>query len=522
MEKIPARTETRAAKVNRRRKLCGEVKGVVFGEYRDDGETRAALDEAMRETEADRDRLHAMLDAQAYRLASWRITFEEINYRRFFDINDLVRLRVEDEQVFRDRHQSIFDLVESGTATGLRVDHVDGLYDPEGYLRRLQEAAAAGKKNGGPIYMVVEKILGREEKLPDGWQAWGTTGYDFLNALNDVYLEPRGLAVMEERYKAFTGRRQEFAQLCRERNKQVIQKMFSGDVISLGYELARLAAHDREAREVPVTDLTKALVEVTACLPVYRTYITAEGANRQAREQLERAFEEARRLWTEVELSTPALEFLKRALPGEPAPYSADLRPQYLEFAMRWQQFTAPVMAKGVEDTAFYVDNALISRNEVGGDPLREKPPLTLAEFHEVTRERLARWPHTMNTTSTHDTKRSEDARARINVLTEMAEEWWYRVERWSAWNERWKTEAGGVETPTRNEEVLLYQALLGIWPLEEDEWPNLAERRKGFMLKAVREAKDHTGWIRNNEEHEAAVLRFVDGVLDQAEKSAW
>lgn len=521
VEKIPARTECAAAKTKRRRKLSAEVKALVFSQYRDEPEARAALDEAMKETEGEpgrRERLHRILDAQAYRLANWRIAFEEINYRRFFDINDLVRLRVEDEEVFRERHQSIFDLIESGRVTGLRVDHVDGLYDPEGYLRRLEEGTADLERGGGPVYTVVEKILGRDERLPDGWRTQGTTGYDFLNALNDVYLAPEGLAALEQRYREFTGRRQSYADLCRERNRQVIHKLFSGDAISLGYELARLAAHDREARDVAVTDLTKALVEVTACLPVYRTYITAEGADREARAQLERAFEEARRLWTEVELSTPALEFLRRVLTAEPAEYAWDLRPQYAEFAMRWQQFTAPVMAKGVEDTAYYVDHALIARNEVGGDPLREKPPLGREEFHALMRERFVRWPHTMNATSTHDTKRSEDARARLDVLTELAEPWWALVERWSGWNEGLKSEAGGVRTPTRNEEVLFYQALLGIWPLEEEE--GLAERMREFMLKAAREAKDHTGWIRQNAAHEEGLLRFVEGALRAGEEN--
>ncbi len=524
--RIPARTETGTVKVKRRRKLAGEVKGMVFREYRDEPEARAAIDEAMRELEGSgaepksTDRLHAMLDAQAYRLASWRIAFEEINYRRFFDINDLVRLRVEDKEVFEDRHQTLFEMIRAGAVTGMRVDHIDGLYEPAAYLRRLQAGAVGRKRRGGAVYTVVEKILGRDEKLPDGWAVWGTTGYEFLNALNDLYVQPEGLALLEERYREFTGRKQEFAALCRERNKQVMQKLFSGDAIALGYELARLAAHDREARDVPVTDLTKALVEVTACLPVYRTYITEEGADRQAREQLERAFEEARRLWTEVELSTPALEFLKRVLTGEPAGYSADLRPQYLEFAMRWQQLTAPVMAKGVEDTAFYVHNALISRNEVGGDPLREKPPRELGEFHAMIRERFVRWPHTMNATTTHDAKRSEDTRARINVLTEVAEEWWARVEKWSGWNEAHKTETGGRKVPTRNEEILLYQSLVGVWPLEEEDAAGLTERMKQFVLKAAREAKDYTGWIRQDEAHEAALLRFTERVLEAGEEN--
>jgi len=476
------------------------------------------MEAAMREIEGVKEKpksfdlLHRILEDQAYRLASWRIAFEEINYRRFFDINDLVSLRVEQEDVFKARHQAILRRVGEGKVTGLRVDHIDGLLDPLGYLARLQSAAQQS------VYVVVEKILGRDELLPGDWQTSGTTGYDFLNAVNDILIEPGGLEAIETAYGRMTGSTEPFAEICYARSKQVMRKLFAGEVNAFAHRLGKLAARDRQARDIPLSDLMNAFVEVTACLPVYRTYIRSAEIPARDRSYIERTLELALRRTGQRQEANPAFDFLRRVLLLDPPEYTADRKPEWLDFVMRWQQFTAPVMAKGLEDTAFYVHNSLISRNEVGGDPLREKPPLSLDEFHQFNRQRLMGLPHTLNATSTHDSKRSEDVRARIDVLSEIPAEWERRLRCWVKWNRSKKSVVDGLVVPTPDEEVLLYQTLLGSWPLGCGEEEAFAERIRGFLLKAVREAKTYSDWINPNEPHEAALLRFVDAVFQEPE----
>ena len=510
---IPPRTSSAPDEIQRRLHEGHAAKRRLFATYRDHLETRLAIDAALRDMSASFDRLHQLLEEQAYRLAYWKIAFEEINYRRFFDINDLVCVRVEEEDVFQARHQIIFQLVAEHKVTGLRVDHVDGLHDPEGYLQRLQ-AAASAVTSQRPVYVVVEKILGRDEPLPQTWQVCGTTGYDFTNALNGLFIDPGGLQAIEAAYARFTGETELFAEVCYARNKQVMWKLFAGEVNALGHHLGRLAAQDREARDVPLSELMGALVEVTACLPVYRTYIRNFEISARDRIYLERTLELARRRTSDVQIGDPAFEFLRRVLFFEPPPYAQDLRPEYLRFVMRWQQFTGPVMAKGLEDTAYYVHNSLISLNEVGGDPLREAPPADLAGFHRFQQERSKLWPYSMNATSTHDTKRSEDVRARINVLSEIPDEWESRLLRWKRLNHSLKTEVNAILVPTPGEEVLLYQTLLGVWPLDPKEEVDFQARVLEFLKKAVREAKTYSGWIRQDEAHESALFRFTKNIF--------
>jgi (1->4)-alpha-D-glucan 1-alpha-D-glucosylmutase len=399
------------------------------------------------------------------------------------------------------------------------VDHIDGLLDPQGYLKRLQEELGGEGTRPG-FYVVVEKILGHGESLPEQWVACGTTGYDFLNVLNDVFVEPGGLASLEETYAGFTGDGMPFAELCYARNKQVMWKLFPGEVHELGHRLGTIAAQDRQARDVPLSELMNALVEVTACLPVYRTYIRGCVADERDRRHIERTLELARRRTAGKGVSRAAFDFLSRVLLVEPPVYAEQERGEWLRFVMRWQQFTGPVMAKGLEDTAFYAHHSLISRNEVGGDPLREGPPYSLADFHGILKDQNEHWPYAMNTTSTHDTKRSEDVRARINVLSELPREWKERLSRWSRWNREKRTDVGGREVPTRAEEVLLYQTLLGAWPLEEEEREGFLERLKAFLIKAAREAKDHTGWLRPNRAHEDALICFAESILAPSESN--
>lgn len=525
VEAIPPRTTTKPAEVRRRRKLSRSVKERLFQLYRDDHEVRLGIDSVLRElcdtsgNPESADLLDAILDRQGYRLAHWKIACEEINYRRFFDINDLVRLRVEDEEVFRIMHEPIVALVKEGKVTGLRVDHVDGLYDPQGYLEALQSGLGAPLSGEG-FYVVVEKVLGRGETLPDGWRTCGTTGYDFLNVINDVFVVPEGLNSMEETYAAFTGDEMPFSEHCYARNKQVMWQLFAGEVHVLGDHLATLAAGDRQARDIPPSELMNALVETTACLPVYRTYVRDSEMDKRDREYLELTLALARRRSAAHGANSAAFDFLDRLLHLEPAPYARQQKPEWLSFVMRWQQFTCPVMAKGLEDTAFYAHNCLISRNEVGGDPLRAVPPHSLADLHGFLRARREHWPYSMNATSTHDTKRSEDVRARINVLSEMPEEWANRLSRWSRWNKACKTSVGGTLVPTPSEEVLIYQTLLGAWPLDSNESETFLERIEAFLVKAAREAKTFSDWLYPNAAHEGALISFVQEILVPSTKN--
>jgi (1->4)-alpha-D-glucan 1-alpha-D-glucosylmutase len=524
-ETLPPRIETAPEEVARRRELAQSLKQRLFRLYRDQLEVRLAMDAALRDLSdtkgapAKADFLDAVLARQGYRLAHWKVAYEEINYRRFFDINDLVRLRVEDEEVFRVRHAPMLRLVTSGRVTGLRIDHIDGLYDPQGYLERLQ-AAIGGEGAHAPFYVVVEKVLGRDEPLPRQWATCGTTGYDFLNVLNDLFVHPQGLQELEQIYAEFTGDHAPFVETCYARNKQVMWKLFAGEVHELGRRLGSLAARDRQARDVPLSELMNALVETTACLPVYRTYIRDFTLDERDRNYVERTLELARSRTAENGVSAAAFDFLRRVLLLEPPEYALDQKAEWLGFVMRWQQFTGPVMAKGLEDTAFYAHHCLISRNEVGGDPLREGPPYSLDDFHSILKEQNELWPYALNATTTHDTKRSEDVRARINVLSEAPDEWRTILARWRKWNREKKQRVGGVEAPSPAEEVLIYQTALGAWPLEPEAAPEFVERMKSFLVKAAREAKTHSDWLHPSEEHEAALAGFAERIFTPSESN--
>ena len=463
------------------------------------------------------DPLDQLLSNQPYRLAHWKIAAEEINYRRFFDINELVGLQVTDPQVFDARHAQILRLIKEGKVTGLRVDHIDGLYDPLGYLHRLQDSVTASlaEGRGRPFYVVAEKILGGDEALPEEWPASGTTGYDFLHAVNGVFLNAPGLEALETTYARFTGSRAPFADICYQRKKQVMKHLFQSEVSSLTRQLGKLAAQDRNARDLLLSELSHALVETTACLPVYRTYIRDSQVRPSDRAYIERALEAARQRTSPEQVSPSAFDFFQRVVLLHPPRYLENQKQEWLSFVMRWQQFTPPVMAKGLEDTAFYVHNSLIPLNDVGGDPLRQNLPLSAEAFHRFNQQRQARWPHTLNATSTHDTKRSEDVRARINVLAELPEKWARYLQRWSRWNQAKKQKMDGRMVPVPSEEVLLYQTMLGVWPLQQNELPSLKERLQACLLKAAREAKQHTSWTSPNTAHEEALSCFVEAILE-------
>lgn len=487
-------------------------------------EIRAHLDETLRIYAGVRgepgsfDLLDRLLSAQHYWLSYWRLANEEINYRRFFAISDLVSLRVEDPGVFDASHDLVLRLVREGKVTGLRIDHVDGLYDPTGYLARLREALAREGPAGGASpapFLVVEKVLAEGEPLPAEWPVCGTTGYDFLNALNGVFVSPDGLRRLEGVYFRITGERRPFAELVYEKKKLVMESLFAGEMFSLGQELARLAERDRYGRDLPRKELREALVEATACFPVYRTYIRGLALTARDRRYLGTALRDAR--GRSAEGSGPVFDFLERVLLlTGPDAFPAERKEEWLRFLMRWQQFTGPIMAKGFEDTALYAYHRLVSRNEVGGAPAG--PGTSPEAFHHRAAAIRRRWPFTMNATSTHDTKRGEDVRARINVLSEIPWEWERRVKRWSRWNDSIRPTVDGRPAPDRNEEYLLYQTLVGAWPLHESEVPSLAGRVREYMIKAVREAKVNTRWIRPNLPYEKAVRDFVDAILGNGE----
>jgi (1->4)-alpha-D-glucan 1-alpha-D-glucosylmutase len=433
---------------------------------------------------------------------------EKISYRRFFDISDLVGVRVEEARVFEATHALILRLVWEGKVTGLRIDHIDGLYDPLGYLSRLQRQIKAekGAHRRPGFYIVVEKILAGDEVLPAEWPVSGTTGYDFLNALNALFVDGEGVKAIDESYSRFTGARPDFDDLVYEKKRQVIRELFAAEVRSLGDELTHLTRHG-----LSVEEMTGSLIEVTACLPVYRTYIRAGRPSTQDRLYLEQAAKEAQR---RNKALAGALDFLRHMLTLDfPAGFSPEEKRGWLQFVMGWQQWSGAVMAKGFEDTALYTHHRLLSLNEVGGDPAHSG--LTIGDFHRFNQWRLARSPHSLNATSTHDTKRSQDVRARINVLSEIPQEWESHLKRWSRCNQPKKRRVRGLAIPEPNTEVLLYQTLLGAWPLYQEEVPDFKRRLKSYMLKAAREAKAFTSWLEPDSEYEAALLDFVDSILE-------
>ncbi|MGE5026987.1 MAG: malto-oligosyltrehalose synthase, partial [Betaproteobacteria bacterium] len=455
------------------------------------------------------DGLHGLLEAQAYQLAYWRVAADEINYRRFFDINELAGLRMDNRDAFEDTHRLVFELLEQGKVDGLRVDHPDGLYDPLQYFRQLRERS--------DCYLVVEKILMAGERLPEDWPVQGTTGYDFANLINGLLVQPGTEAGMERIYAGFLGEKPDFDELLYRSKRLIIRAAMAGELNVLAHQLGRIAQADRHTRDYTINSLRVALAEIVACFPVYRTYITGAGFSAEDRRALEIAVESAKQRSLAADISV--FRFVSEALLATLARgRGEDEQRAVAAFAMKFQQYTAPVMAKGMEDTGFYQYHRLISLNEVGGDPRRFG--VSLEQFHRANAERARRWPYAMLATSTHDSKRSEDVRARIDVLTELSGEWRQHLVRWSRINRAKLRSVDGARCPCRNDEYLLYQTLLGAWPLGDlDDSGRAAfrERIERYMLKAVREAKQHSSWINPNAAYEDGVMQFVRALLGPA-----
>jgi len=525
LRNLPAYTETDAARVterHREKEVARERLQRLIGSSprvrRHVEEALAAFNGRVGERESF-DRLHDLLEAQPYRLSYWRTASHEINYRRFFDINDLAGLRMEDPAVFEATHGLILRLVAEGRITGLRLDHIDGLFDPGRYLLELQEAIHRQSEGGagqpdGPgqrFYVVTEKILSRDESLPDHWPIAGTSGYDFLNELNGLFVDRRNQRALARVYRRFTGRRDAFADLVYECKKLIMDTPMASELNVLAEALNRLSECDRRTRDFTLNSLREALREVVACFPIYRTYVSAGGCTDDDRAAIDAAVRQARRRNPTLESSI--FDFLSGLLlpaPGDGAGAGEDA--QRLMFAMKLQQYTGPVQAKGVEDTAFYRYNLLASLNEVGGDPAHFGT--APAEFHAASRRRRESWPHAMLASATHDTKRGEDARARLNVLSEMPEEWGRYLSVWARINASNRSSVDGEPAPDRNDEYLFYQSLLGIWPHGADSGEDLLPRLREYMLKAAREAKVHTSWITQNEPYERALVRFVERTM--------
>ena len=493
------------------------------------------------------DLLDALLREQVYRISYWRVATEEINYRRFFDINSLGAIRVEVPAVFELTHRLVFSLMATGKINGLRIDHADGLRDPEDYFRRLQKACFI-RMCGGPLdapqltgngeedkdaaikekydrivaadpaykpfYIIGEKILLKAEKLPDSWPVFGTTGYDFAIQVNGLFVDTSNAKIFETLYSRFIQHRIDFQDVACEKKKLVMQVAMSSEVNTLGHYLNRISEQNRHTRDFTLNSLIRSIVEVIACFPVYRTYINSFEVLESDCQYIESAISRAKR--QNPAISASVFDFIRDVLLLRfPDSMNEENKREWLDFVKRFQQITGPVMAKGVEDTAFYVYNRLVSLNEVGGSP--ERFGIAMEAFHGQNIERRKSRPLAMLATSTHDTKRSEDVRARINVLSEIPEQWREGLSRWSRQNRKFKNIVDGKSAPNRNEEYLLYQTLVGVWPFcnpDEDEFTEFRSRIREYMLKAIREAKVHTSWISPNAPHEEAVICFIDSIL--------
>jgi (1->4)-alpha-D-glucan 1-alpha-D-glucosylmutase len=454
------------------------------------------------------DALRSLIDKQWFTPVFWRTAGQTINYRRFFYLNDFISLRVEEPAVFDRVHQRMLELIGDGLVTGLRIDHIDGLHDPLAYLHRLREAAPDS-------YLVVEKILEMEETLPSLWPIEGTSGYKFCNYVNGIFCDCGSEPAMTDIYNEFIGAEADYATLLYEAKLRILTERMGGEVAYLAHLVKKALANDDDSSR---DSWQHALAALIAAFPVYRTYIDARQFTDQDRAFITSAVLEAKKRAPDYQGQIDRMGELLLSYRPVAGPSGEQEAHRYV--VMRLQQFTGPAMAKGLEDTLFYTYNRFITLNEVGGDP--ESFGVPLDRFHRFNEMRARHWPHAMNATSTHDAKRGEDVRARLNVLSEMPDRWRETVARWSQLNAAHKQPCGDLTVPDANDEYLLYQTMVGALPFREREFDDFNNRLKEFMLKALREAKRHTTWTEPNECYENGCMAFLDRILDRGPHNAF
>ncbi|MEW6001870.1 MAG: malto-oligosyltrehalose synthase [Nitrospirota bacterium] len=566
---LPAYIEKDSEEIRERYREKEIIKRRLQKLYRESSEARTFVDDNVRIFNGVKgesrsfDLLDNLLNRQIYRLSDWQVAMEEINYRRFFDINELASIQIENPAVFMETHKLIFKLIREGKVTGLRIDHPDGLYNPLDYFQRLQRSCFLQLRLGHlrtlkedipsdiieglkvdvpilaehtnieseilkeydeiiqsdpkfkPFYIIGEKILIKDERMPEDWPIFSTTGYVFLNTLNGIFVDMENVRALDDIYTKFIKSKINFQDIVYEKKRLIMEVAMSSEVNTLGHYLNQISEKNRHTRDFTLNSLTSAIVEVIAFFPVYRTYATERDVNERDRRYVELAVSKAKR--KNPAISESIFDFLKDVLIlNYPDNFTESDKKEWVDFVMRFQQITGPVMAKGLEDTVFYVYNRFLSLNEVGGSP--DRFGTTLDTFHGKNIERIKFWPNALIATSTHDSKRSEDVRARINVLSEIPDEWRGCLMRWSRLNKKKRIIVEGQTVPSRNEEYHLYQTLIGACPIslaDDAEYEVFKRRIKDYMLKASREAKVNTSWISPNTIYEDALMTFIEAIID-------
>jgi (1->4)-alpha-D-glucan 1-alpha-D-glucosylmutase len=535
LEYLPRHTETDPRRIAERVREKEIVKRRLERRCAEAPEVQQAIENALRQINGEPgdarsfDALDELLNAQSYRLAFWRVAAEEINYRRFFDVNDLAAIRMELPEVFDEAHKFLLDLVRVGAVTGLRIDHPDGLYLPQEYFEKLQQRCAealgmALPQDGRAVYMIVEKILTALETLRKDWPVHGTTGYDFANQVTQLLVDSSAETEITKTFHRFLGHSLHFGHLAYAKKLLVMRLALANDVNVLGNMVDRLSEQNRWYRDFTLEALARAVRETIACFPVYRTYLApGRPVNDQDRQVVERAVAAAKRRNPAIEESV--FNFLRDILLFRfPENLDDDARAAHTHFVLKFQQATGPIMAKGLEDTVFYIYNRLAALNEVGGEP--QQFGIGLDVFHERNLDRQRNWPATLLATSTHDTKRSEDVRARMVAISELPQLWRRSIQRWRLLNRKWKRTIDEAQAPDPNEEYLLYQTLLGTWPVnthsqaEQTASAEYVARIQAYMAKALNEAKLNTSWIRPNEDWLGAMRDFVAKILETSSKN--
>src|SRR5438477_1640126 len=530
LEYLPRRTETDPEKIAERAREKEIVKRRLERRCQEAPQVQRAIEKALAQINGrpgdprSFDRLDELLNAQSYRLAFWRVAAEEINYRRFFDVNDLAAIRMELPEVFDAAHKLLVEVVSSGAVTGLRIDHPDGLYLPRDYFEKLQLRCAKAlhhqlPKDGRAIYLIVEKILTGDERLPRDWPVHGTTGYDFANQVAGLLVDDSAEALITKIFKRFIGHSIHFGHLVYAKKRLVMRISLANEVNVLGSMVDRLSEQNRWFRDYTLEALARAVRETIACFPVYRTYLEpGRPVSEEDRNVIERAVAAAKRRNPAIEESV--FNFLRDLLLFRfPENLDEKQRAEHVQFVLKFQQFTGPIMAKGLEDTVFYIYNRLAALNEVGGEP--QQFGLSVGRFHQRNLQVQRDWPASLLATSTHDSKRSEDVRARMLAISEIPQLWGRSLQKWRTANRRFKKQIDDAEAPDAGEEYLLYQTLLGTWPVDLDGapvpsvGPKFVARIQRYMAKALKEAKLNTSWIQPNENWDDAMQEFVARILE-------